>query len=159
MPRLNILSYNFFGRFSGWYFLAKLEAHSLCDSKQYRSTIYTTKSSNNTPWYGLGAKDVASRVSVFSLNVSKPSDLALSFASTVRTIKSQFAMKFAFGFQNILRKNPLPVVSLDSPRETCLVIEGGAKPASNQWRLLVPIQGVYYLWLYCYQVISVHNKF
>ena len=39
-------------------YLAKLEAHSLCDSKQYRYTIYTTKSSNNAPWYGLSAKGV-----------------------------------------------------------------------------------------------------
>ena len=29
------------------------------------------------------------------------------------------------------------VVSLVSPREACLVIEGGAKPACNQGRLLV----------------------
>ena len=49
----------------------------------------------------------------------------------------------AVGFQNILRMNPLPVVSLVLPRETCLVIEGGAKPACNQWRFLLPIQGVY----------------
>ena len=49
-----------------------------------------------------------------------------SFASTIHTIKSQFASKLAVGFQNILRKNPLPVMSLGSPRETCLVIEGGA---------------------------------
>ena len=117
-------SHNFFGRFLRWYFLAKLEAHSLCDSKQYRYTIYTTKSSNNAPWCGLSAKGVAYRVSVFSLNVSKPADLAFSFASTVRTIKSQFALKLAVGFQNILRKNLLLVVSLVSPRETCLVIEG-----------------------------------
>ena len=55
-------------------------------------------------------------------------DLAFSFASTVRTIKSQFVSKLAVGFQNILRKNLfMPVVSLVSPRETCLVIEGGAK--------------------------------
>ena len=118
-------SHNFFGRFLERYFLAKLEAHSLCE---YRSIIYTTKSSNNAPWYGLSAKGVVYRVSVFSLNVSKPSDLTFSFASTVRTIKSQFTSKLAVGFQNILRKNPLPVVSLGSPRETCLVVEGGAKP-------------------------------
>ena len=134
-------SHNFFGRFLGWYFSAKLEAHSLYDSGQYRYTIYTTKSSNNAPWYGLGAKGVAYRVSVLSLNVSKPSNLAFSFASTIRTIESQFASKLAVGFQSILRKNPLPVVSLVSPRETCLVIEGGEKPACNQWRLLVSNPG------------------
>ena len=99
------------------------------------------KSSNNAPWYGLSAKGVAYRVSVFFLNVSKPADLAFSFVSTVRTIKSQFASKLAVGFQNILRKNLLPVVSLVSPRETCLVIEGGTKPACNQERLLVSNPG------------------
>ena len=92
-----------------------------------------------------GMVGVAYRVSVFSLNVSKSSNFAFS---TVRTIKSQFASKLAVGFQNILRKNPLPVVSLVSPRETCLDIEGGTKPACNQWRLLVSNPwGVYYLWL------------
>ena len=73
-------------------------------------------------------------------NQPKPADLAFSFASTVRTIKSQFASKLAVGFQNILRKNLLPVVSLVSPRETCLVIEGGAKPAC---KLLVSNPGGY----------------
>ena len=105
-------------------FLAKLEAHSLCDSKQYRYTIYTMKSSINAPWYGLSAKGVAYRVSVFPLNVSKPADLAFSFASTVRTIKSQFALKLAVGFQNILRKNLLPVVSLVSPEKLVLFLKG-----------------------------------
>ena len=117
--------------FLGWYFLAKLETHSLSESKHNRYTIYTTKSLNNAPWYGLSAKGVAYRVLVFSLNVSKPSDLAFSFASTVCTVKSQFTSKLAVGFQNILRKNPLPVVSLVFPRETCLVIEGCVKPACN----------------------------
>ena len=60
----------------------------LCDSKQYCYTIYTTKSSNNALWTGLGANGVAYRVLVFSLNMSKPSHLAFSFASTVHTIKS-----------------------------------------------------------------------
>ena len=139
-------SHNFFGRFLRWYFLAKLEAHSLCDSIQYRYTIYTTKSSNNAPWYGPSAKGIAYRVLVFSLNVSKPADLAFSFVSTVRTIKSQFASKLAVGFQNILRKNLLPVVSLVSPRESCLVIEGGAKPACNQGHLLVSDPGGYIIY-------------
>ena len=143
-------SHNFFTGFRDG-FLAKLEAHSLCDSRQYRYTIYTTKSSNNTPLYGLGAKGVAYRVSVFSLNVSKPSDLALSFTSTVCTIKSQFASKLAVGFQNILRKNPLPVVSLVSPRGMCLGIEGGTKPACNQWRLLVSNPGGYIMYARTYQ--------
>ena len=113
---------------------------------QYRYTIYTTKSSNNAPWYGLSAKGVAYRVLVFSLNVSKPADLAFSFVSIVHTIKSQFASKLAVGFQNILRKNFVPVVSLVSPRETCLVIEGGAKPACNQGCLLVsnPVRYIIY---------------
>ena len=96
----------------------------------------------------MSAKGVAYRVSVFSLNVSKPSDLAFSFASTIHTIKGQFAItsKLAVGF-HFLRKNPLPVVSLILPRETCLVIEGGAKLACNQWRLLVSNPGgIYYLW-------------
>ena len=143
-------SHNFFGRFLRWYFLAKLEAHSLCDSKQYRYTIYTTKSSNNAPWYGLSVEGVAYRVSGFSLNVSKPADFAFSFISTVCTIKSQFALKLAVGFQNILKKNLLPVVSLVSPREICLVIEGGAKPACNQGRLLVSNPGGYIIYGFTY---------
>ena len=68
---------------------------------------------------------------MFSLNMSKPSDLVFSFASTVRTIKSHVTLKLAVGLQNILRKNPLSVVSLVSLRER------GVKPACNQWRLLV----------------------
>ena len=104
------------------------------------------KSLNNAPWYGLSVKGIAYRVLVFSLNVSKPSNLTFSFASTVRTIKSQFASKLAVGFQNTLRKNYLPVVSLVLPRETCLVIEGGAKPACNQWRLLVSNPGGYIIY-------------
>ena len=35
--------------------------------------------------------------------------------------------KLTVGFQNVLRKNPLPVVSLVSPRETCVVIEGDVR--------------------------------
>ena len=90
---------------------------------------------------------------MFSLNLSKPSD-AFSFAPIVRTIKSQFASKLTVGFQNILRKNPLPVVSLGLPRETCLVIEGGTKPACKQWRLLVSNPGGYII----YAVIALKDK-
>ena len=127
--------------------MAKQEAHSLCDSKQYSYTIYTTKLSNNALWTGLGVTNgVAYRVWVFSFNVSKPSHLAFSFASTVCTIKSQFASKLAVGFHNILRKNPLPMVSPVSPRETCLVIEEGTKPACNQWHLLVSNPGSYIIY-------------
>ena len=94
--------------------MAKWEAYSLCDSKQYHYTIYTMKSSNNALWTGLGVNGIAYRV---CLNVSKTSHLVFSFASIVCTIK-RLASKLAAGFQNILKKNPLPVVSLVSPRET-----------------------------------------
>ena len=100
---------------------------------------------HDAPWYGLSVKGVAYRVSVFSLNVFKPSNLSFSFTSTIHTIKTQFASKLIVGFQNILRKNPLPLVSLVLPRVTCLVIEGGTKPACNQWLLLVSNPGIYYL--------------
>ena len=62
------------------------------------------------------------------------------FLECVQTITSRFyclhnkepiTLKLAVGFQNILRKNPLSMVSLVSPRER------GIKPACNQWRLLV----------------------
>ena len=114
-------------------FIGKTGSTFLCDSKQYRYTIYTMKSSNNALWTGLGANGIAYRVSVFSLNqVSKPSHLAFSFASTVRTTKSQFASKLAVGLQNILRKNPLPVVSLVSPIPEKLVLSVILKGAGNQ---------------------------
>ena len=76
-------------------FLAKLEAHSLCDSKQYRYTIYTTKSSNNAPWYDLSTKGVAYRVSVFSLNVSKPADL--QNCNQIHSQKATFSKVFCEG--------------------------------------------------------------
>ena len=46
----------------------KTVAHSLCDSKQYRCTIYTTKSSNNAPWYR--AQNNGRQLAVFSTNAT-----------------------------------------------------------------------------------------
>ena len=81
--------------------MAKQEAHLLCDSKQhnYCYKLYITKSSNNAMLTVLGANGIAYRVSVFSLNVSKPSHLSFSIVSTVCTIKSHFASKLTVDFQ------------------------------------------------------------